>query len=164
VFTDSLRELFLEVLFPIRRDNDWTIYGWALMTNHYHLVLRTGEAGLSVGMHALQNRIARASNAALGRINHAFGKRFWSEHIEDDAQLHATIAYVLWNPARVGRGAHPADSDWTSYRATIGLDPRPPCLDAQAVLAHYGAVPDRQRESFVRYVGDPGWGRARRAA
>ena len=100
IFDDVLRTFFLNHLGRIARDYDWLIFAYALMTNHFHLVLRVGEAGLSKGMCELNGGFARASNARFGRVDHCFGKRFWSTHLETDGHFLASVRYTLWNPPR----------------------------------------------------------------
>jgi hypothetical protein len=39
------------------------------------------------------------------------------------------ICYIHRNPVRAGVVADPANNDWTSHRAYLGLDPRPSWLD-----------------------------------
>ena len=111
IFDDVLRELFRLQLDIVRRRFDWEVYAWALMTNHFHLVLKIGDAGLSNGMRQLNTGFALASNARFGRINHCVGERFYSRQITSEHQLFASIRYTLWNPARAGIGERPADYD-----------------------------------------------------
>ncbi len=152
IFDDALRLQFLRLLDPIARDFGWTIYGWALMPNHYHLIVRVGVAGISDGMQRLNHRFARISNVAHGRINHALGQRFWSKPIRNDAHLMGTVAYICWNPARIGRGRHPADSHWTSYRAAAGLVVPPRCFDLDQLYGLYANEVVVARRRFCSHV------------
>ena len=107
IFDDALRELFPLQLDIVRRRFDWEVYASALMTNHFHLVLKIGDAGLSNGMRQLNTRFALASNAGSARINHCVGERFYSRQITSEHQLFASIRYTLWNPARAGSACVP---------------------------------------------------------
>jgi REP element-mobilizing transposase RayT len=154
IFDDALRPLFLALLANAVRQYGWKVYAYALMTNHFHLLIQLAVGGLSAGMCELNTAFARASNARFGRINHALGRRFWSSPLESEEHLRATIAYVLWNPPRKGVGDHPRDSTWTSYRACAGLDAAPPCLAVEDVLALHGRDHVVGRDAFCRYVSD----------
>ena len=154
IFDDALRELFPLQLDIVRRRFDWEVYAWALMTNHFHLVLKIGDAGLSNGMRQLNTGFALASNARFGRINHCVGERFYSRQITSEHQLFASIRYTLWNPARAGIGVRPADTNWTSYRATAGLDHQPRALGVAPLLRYFGPDPDRARAGFCVFVDD----------
>ena len=57
------------------------------MTNHYHLVVRIRDAGLSAGICELNGSFAKLTNRRLERSNHLFGRRFWSELIDTDEYL-----------------------------------------------------------------------------
>jgi REP element-mobilizing transposase RayT len=152
VFDDEVRRLHIRNLGYIAEDHDWTVFAWAVMSNHYHAILQIGEGGLAEGMQRLNLRLARASNARFDRINHALGAPYWSNHIDTPEYFEASLLYTLWNPARVGKGRHPADSDWSSYRATVGLDWAPRGLAPTEVLRYFGRTPAAARQAFERFV------------
>ncbi len=154
IFDDVLRPFFVGRLGGVARAFGWVVYGYATMTNHFHLVLQIGEKGLSDGMQRLNLSLARASNARFDRSNHCLGQRFWSTRLETDEHLLASIRYTLWNPARAGIGAHPGDTTWTSFRASVGLDWRPEALAVTTLLGHFGTSPERGRDAFRRFVWD----------
>jgi REP element-mobilizing transposase RayT len=151
IFDEVLRDYFLTRLAAVAQEFDWSVYAYALMTNHFHLVLEIGTNGISDGMQRLNLNLARASNARFGRINHCLGDRFWSTPLKSDGHLLASLRYTLWNPARAGVGKDPADSTWTSFRASVGLDwPRGVAVDR--LLAHFGRTPATGRDAFRRFV------------
>jgi REP element-mobilizing transposase RayT len=152
IFDDEIRALHLRSLGSIARNFDWFVVAWAFMSNHYHLVVQIGDKGLAAGMQRLNLRLARASNARFGRINHALGQRYWSKLIETDEHLRASISYTLWNPARAGIGATPADSSWTSFRASVGLERAPDALALHRLHALFSTKPGNGYEKFERFV------------
>lgn len=125
---------FLLLLGKVARKYAWSIYAYCLMGNHYHLVLRLAEAGLSRGMCELNTAYALGFNARYQRINHLFGRRFWSEHITTDAYLFEAIRYVVQNPVRAGFCGSCDEWPWSSYRATVGLAKAHPFLMVDDVL------------------------------
>src|SRR5262249_22986912 len=128
IFDDELRSLFLRTLQLVSAASAWRVLAFALMRNHYHLVLKVGADGLSPGMCVLNTRFARASNGRFGRINHCFGQRFWSAHLETEHYLLNSVRYCHWNPARAQICTEPGESHWTSYRASIGFHELHPVL------------------------------------
>ena len=154
IFDDELRRLFLRRLAAVAGDHEWFVYAYALMTNHFHLVLQIGTKGMSAGMQQLNLSFARASNARLGRINHCLGQRFWSTQLKNDSHLLSSIRYTLWNPARAGVGVHPAESNWSSFRASIGLDWPHDALSVDRLLAHFGHNPEKARDALRKFVWD----------
>jgi putative transposase len=152
IFDDVLRSFFLARLAITAERYEWRVLAHALMRNHFHFVLRLGERGLSDGMCELNNAFARASNARFGRINHCFGQRFWSAHLETEHHLLNSIRYAMWNPPRAGRCADPSGSRWTSYRASVGLDPQPSALAVADLLALFDRDPTRAQRSLSAFV------------
>ena len=152
IFDDVLRPVFLFELDLVARAFDWWIYGWALMSNHYHLVLEITDLGLADGMHRLNNWFAKASNARFGRINHCVGDRYSSSPIESDAHFYNALRYVLWNPVRAGVVAHPSASGWTSYRPSVGLEHAPRVLAVGRLLAYFGAKPATAYAALQAFV------------
>jgi putative transposase len=106
------RRVFLALLDRVVHDLEWTLHGWCLMTNHFHLIVETRHENLSPGMQRLNGVYAQWFNAWHSRANHLFGRRFWAKRIEDDAQLQQTATYVLNNPVRAGLCTNPWDWRW----------------------------------------------------
>jgi putative transposase len=154
IFDDALRRVFILQLTRIAARFGWRVLMYALMTNHFHLVFQLAEGGLSDGMRDLNTSFARVSNARFGRINHCFGNRFWSVHLETESHLLASIRYGLWNPARAGVGEHPADSSWTSFRPCAGLDWAPDVLALPDLLGLFGSNPARAQRAFQSFVSE----------
>ncbi len=53
----------------------WTIYAWALLPNHGHLLLRTGSRSLPRSMRSLLAGYAGAVNRRHQRVGHFFQNR-----------------------------------------------------------------------------------------
>ena len=95
---DCDREEFLVLLERIARRYGWLFYAYCLMGNHYHLVMQIADKGLSRGMCELNTAHAVGYNVRHARINHLFGRRYWSELITTDAYLLGACRYVVQNP------------------------------------------------------------------
>jgi REP element-mobilizing transposase RayT len=98
-------------------------FAWAFMSNHVHLVLRTGPTPLKSLMHRLNTGYAVRFNRKYGRVGHLFQNRFRSEVVGDDADLLNVIRYVHLNPLRAGIVkdlGELAGHRWTGHGALIG--------------------------------------------
>jgi len=66
----------LRILAQALRDFDAQLFAFCLMGNHYHLVLQTRQANLSVVMHRVNTSHCRSFNQRHGRHGHVFEGRF----------------------------------------------------------------------------------------
>lgn len=131
---------------------DWRVLAYCLMTNHFHLVVKTVDPTISRGMQWLNSRYAEYFNGRYRLEGHALERRFWSKVVKTEDQLPTTIRYVLRNPVEAGICAHPAEWRWSSYRATAGLAPCPRFLDARAVQLLFASDPATGAKRFAAFV------------
>ncbi|HEX9982785.1 MAG TPA: transposase [Thermoanaerobaculia bacterium] len=149
---DSDRNHFLTLLGEVVHRFGWSITAFALMTNHYHLVVQTPEANLSRGMHWLNGTYAAWFNRRHKRSGHLLQGRFKAFLIDEDAYHAQVLRYVVLNPVRAGLAGRPEQHRWSSYRATAGLAPAPEWLDTSAALARFGsdvALAQAEYRAFV---------------
>jgi REP element-mobilizing transposase RayT len=132
----------------------WEVLSYCLLTNHYHLLIRVPEAGLSHGMCLLNGGYARQVNQRHGRRDHVFGRRFWSKHAEDEAYLRDAAHYIAWNPVRAGLARTPEDYRWSSHAALAGLAHAPSFLSVAALLGLFSPDPPTARIAYLRHVHD----------
>jgi putative transposase len=145
------RRLFCLTVERVRKRCGWDVLAYVLMSNHYHLLLRVGEDGLSDGMHDLNHGYAVTFNAHHGRINHVFGKRFWNRELTTDASLQAAARYIVQNPRRAGLATDLAGYPWSSYRATVGLEFPHITLDRDSLLGFFGSTPSRSLAAYTSF-------------
>jgi len=145
------RMLFCLTVERVRKRYGWDVLAYVLMSNHYHLLLRIGESGLSDGMHDLNHCYAVTFNAQHGRINHLFGKRFWNRELTTEGSLQAAARYIVQNPRRAGLVATLGDYAWSSYRATVGLEFPHVTLDRDLLLALFGSTPSESVAAYTTF-------------
>ena len=150
--TDFVR--FLEITEQATVRFRWQCLAYCLMTNHYHLVVRTPEPSISQALHHLNGSYARWFNRRHGYQGHLFQRRFHSRAIESDWHLLEACRYVVLNPVRAGLVGRPSEWTWSSYRATIGASPEACTLALDELLGFFGRPPARAREAFRAFVDD----------
>ena len=106
---------FLETLEKYREECGYSLYGYCLMPNHVHLVLREGKQPLETIMRRIGASYVYWYNAKYRRNGHLFQDRFKSEPVESDAYLLTVIRYVHWNPVKAGLCSVPEAYPYSSY-------------------------------------------------
>ena len=91
---------FIERLGSILTDTSTPCYAWTQMTNHVHLLLRTGHAPLSTVMQRLLTGYAQQYNRRHKRHGHLFQNRYKSILCEEDLYLLELVRYIHLNPIR----------------------------------------------------------------
>ena len=59
---EKLGERFIEIFRQVVDRDEATPFGWCLLGNHYHLILRQGPVSLSRSLKTLQQGVTRARN------------------------------------------------------------------------------------------------------
>jgi REP element-mobilizing transposase RayT len=120
-FTDADRELFLSTLTGVVTRYHWICRAYCLMANHYHLLVETPKANLSIGMRQLNGIYTQSFNRRHNRVGPLFQGRFKAILVERDSHLLELCRYIVLNPARLKSSAKASTWKWSSYRATAGL-------------------------------------------
>src|SRR5438046_9253599 len=71
-WSDSDRELFLSILAQVVSRYGWLCHAYCLMDNHYHLLVETPKANLSLGMRQLNGVYKQAFNRHHQRRGHVY--------------------------------------------------------------------------------------------
>lgn len=138
--TDADLRRFLDLLAELPGRYAVRVHGYALMGNHFHLMLEDSLGNLPDAMSYLGGDLARRTNAARGVDGPLFRARYRNRVVLDDAYWRNLLAYLHLNPVRAGLVAHPDGSGWTSHRAYAGLSPAPPWLVREELLDLYDGV------------------------
>jgi REP element-mobilizing transposase RayT len=92
------RKNFVKRLGELAAGTKTTIYAWALLTNHAHILLRSSEIGLSGFMRRLLTGYAISYNRRHRRWGHLFQNRFKSIICDEDAYFTEPVRYIHLNP------------------------------------------------------------------
>lgn len=108
---------FLEMLDSCLERRPVPVLAYALMPNHWHLLLRPGSSSeLSQLLHSLTARHAARFRHASGTVGggHVYQARFSSTVVRDAVQYLRTVRYVETNPLRAKLVGRAEDWKWTS--------------------------------------------------
>ncbi len=143
--TDDDRKEFLDILGEISARFDVEIYAYVLMSDHYHLLLRTLQPNLSKCMQWLGTRYTRRFNLRNCQSGHLFQGRFKSILVENDAYLLRLSYYIHRNPLRAGIVKHLAEYEHSSYRSYIYQHMGPAWLKTDLLLSQFDNVKDKKK-------------------
>lgn len=124
------------------------------MDNHYHLLIETPQANLSLGMRQLNGRYTQAYNRRHERVGHLFQGRFTAILVEKEAHLLELCRYVVLNPVRAKIVTHPRLWAWSSYRATVSEAQAPAWLTTDWILGQFGQRVGAAQEKYRSFVGE----------
>jgi REP element-mobilizing transposase RayT len=157
---DEDRSRFLRIVESAVATYNLRIKAFCLMRNHYHFVLKTPESNLSDAMQFINGVFAQRSNRRHQQTGHVFEGRFRSLIIQQDSYLMRAARYVVRNPVRAGLVEDAASWNWSSYRATAGLEPAPDWLDTNWIQDAFASdlLVEAQRQ-YIHYVNSPAAGR-----
>jgi REP-associated tyrosine transposase len=132
--SDDDRHLFLGLLEVLTERFHIEIYAYVLMNNHYHLLLKTVDANLSMAMQWFGTSYTRRFNLNNHRSGHLFQGRYRSIIVENDAYLMRLSCYVHRNQLRAGVIDRIADYPWSSYRFYAYKKKPPGWLNTKIIL------------------------------
>ena len=94
------RENFLDRLCTIVAESQTDCYAWVLMTNHVHMLLKTGLTPIATVMSRLLTGYALSFNRRHRRHGQLFQNRYKSFLCEEDLYLKELVRYIHLNPLR----------------------------------------------------------------
>jgi putative transposase len=145
---------FLNLLALVISKYAWICHSFCLMENHYHLILETPCGGLSDGMHMINGAYCVRFNRKYGCSGHVLQGRFHSPVIEHDDYFLELLRYIALNPVKDGFVQHPADWQWSCYKAFAGLEPLPSFLSIERALGAFDDNLARARGLYSNFVLD----------
>ncbi len=139
-------EVFLDTLGEVSERNGWLIHAFALMGNHYHLLIETPEANLVDGMRWFQGTYTQRFNIRHKEWGHLFQGRYKALLVDDGEYFRAVADYIHLNPARAHcfdlEKGRLTDYKWSSFCGYMRPAKRPGFLVVDRVLENHGFADD----------------------
>jgi putative transposase len=151
---DTDRNNFLDRLGGIIRETKTSCFGWALIPNHFHLLLRTGAVPIATVMRRLLTGYAVSHNRRHRRSGHLFQNRYKSILCQEDAYLLELARYIHLNPirARIVKDINALDKyPFSGHSAIMGKVMRQ-WQDIEWVLKLYDDRPWMGRRRYRAFV------------
>lgn len=145
---------FMSRLGQLAIETRTAIYAWSLMTNHAHLLLRSGPHGLSEYMRRLLTGYAITYNRRHSRHGHLFQNRYKSIVCDEDTYFRELVRYIHLNPLRAGLVKSFSVLErypWCGHGALMGrliYD----WQDCEYVLSWFGNTTKKAQPAYNNYV------------
>lgn len=153
---DHDRQLFVDRLTALLSETGVRCYAWALLSNHFHLLLMPTSTPLSHFMRRLLTGYAVSFNRRNNRAGHLFQNRYKSIVCEEEPYLLELVRYIHLNPLRAGMVASLAELDfypWSGHGVLVGnrqFDGQ----DTGAILERFGQRIATAQKKYRQFVSD----------
>lgn len=151
---DEDRKDFLERLGTLLPETGMRCYAWALLPNHFHLLLRTGERPLSDLMRRLLTGYAVRFNLRNDRSGHLFQNRYRSILCQEEPYFLELVRYIHLNPLRAGVVADLKALEkypFCGHGVILGVQEND-WQQVKEILERFGSSPAKARERYRDFV------------
>ncbi|UCF03896.1 MAG: transposase [Deltaproteobacteria bacterium] len=148
------RKDFISRMGKIASETGTPVYAWALMTNHAHILLRSGPSGLSRYMLRFLSGYAGSYNRRHRRHGHLFQNRYKSIVCEEDRYFRELVRYIHLNPLRAKLVESLAQLDrylWCGHAVLMGKI-KNDWQDRDYVLKWFGAKKREAKRAYRQFV------------
>jgi putative transposase len=151
---DQDRDFFVTRLGDLVVRTQTKCLAWALIPNHFHLLLKTGTEPIAGLMRRLLTSVAVTHNRRHGRSGHVFQNRYKSILCQEDAYLKALVRYIHLNPLRSGIVKDIGALDryrFAGHSFILGKE-KNAWQSVNEVLAHFGPKKRVARGAYREFV------------
>jgi len=153
---DTDRSRFVERLSALLVETDTDCFAWALIPNHFHLLLRPNRIELKQFMRRLLTGYAVNFNIRHNRAGHVFQNRYKSIVCEEETYLLELVRYIHLNPLRAklvpnltALNVYP----WCGHSVVMGMHKRPGQV-VEDILLRFGDTLEKSRQGYYQYIQD----------
>ncbi len=153
---DDDRHRFVQRLSSLLVETETKCLAWALMPNHFHLLLRPSRCKLATFMRRLLTGHAVYFNLRHQRSGHLFQNRYKSLVCQEDEYLLQLVRYIHLNPLQGRLLADLPSLDqyrWTGHGVIIGKQEMPG-QDVGFVLSMFGRKITDARKGYRSFIAD----------
>lgn len=151
---DTDRNRFVERLGKVLSSTETSCYAWALIPNHFHLLLKTGNVPIAAVMRRLLTGYAVTFNRRHQRSGRLFQNRYKSILCQEDAYLLELVRYLHLNPirARLVKDLKALNKyPYSGHSAIMGKQ-IVPWQDTEMVLRQFGPGKGAARKKYLSFV------------
>lgn len=98
------------------------VQAFVLMSNHFHLLIKTAHPNLDQAMQYLLRETSRRIGFLSKRINHVFARRYHPTLIEDENARNIVYKYIYRNPVAAGMVRRVEHYPFSSLQVLLGRE------------------------------------------
>lgn len=153
---DGDRAMFVNRFSSLLEETSTDCFAWALIPNHFHLLLRPTQIHLGTFMRRLLTGYAVNFNHRHKRSGHLFQNRYKSIVCEEETYLLELVRYIHLNPLRARQVGNLDALDrypWSGHAVLLG---KGKCVgqNTDAVLVRFGKRIATARRNYRQFVED----------
>jgi putative transposase len=145
---------FLTALSELKERKPFELYGYCLLDNHFHLLLRPTGATISRIMQSLLVSHTQRYHRHYQSGGHVWQGRFKSPVIQNDEHLLTVLRYIEANPLRAKLVRRADEYPWCSYRAH-GLGEANELVDSLQNYEELSPYPQVRQRKWAEKVHAP---------
>ena len=142
---------FLHAIADLKERKPFGLYGYCLMANHVHLLVRPRKTSISRIMQSLMVSHTQRYHRCHDTGGHVWQGRFKSPVIQDDDHLLCVLRYIEANPLQAGIVERAGDYRWSSF-AAHGRGEANTLLDRVVAYEGLAKSPAGRRRRWSAYV------------
>ena len=148
---DGDRVKFLDVLKQSKEKSGFELYGYCLLGNHVHLLLRERMESLSLTIQRVCSSFVIWYNWKYDRFGHLFQERYKSEVVENQAYLLTVLRYIHQNPIKAGITNTVEGYKWSSYQEYML---KQNIIDTGFILESFATEKQRAITEFNKFMNE----------
>ncbi|WP_141604455.1 transposase [Terrilactibacillus laevilacticus] len=144
---------FMYILRKVYEKTPFELASYCLMTNHFHLQLRSRDYPISKIMSLINKRYANYYNTRYHLTGHVYEKRYYDKMIDFGTGMLEVSRYIHLNPVRANMVSLPQEYPWSSYLHYQNQTfIRYPFINHDILLEHFLGELDQKVEKYCQYV------------
>lgn len=150
------RQFFIELLSEANKLFNIEVHAYCLMSNHYHLLIKTPFPNLSRTMQYINGVYTPYFNRDLNMDGPLFRGRYKAILISYDEYYLNVSRYIHLNPMEAKITNHPLSFRWSSYRYFVTSCQKPSWLNIKSTLDFFPSTnPMEEYRKFIKLGIDP---------
>ena len=153
IFLDSRDyQAFIDLLKAVSKMFNAQIAAYALMPNHYHLLLRTPEGNINRIMRHIGGVYTQMFNRRHDHDGQLFRGRYKAILVDEEEYLLGLVRYIHQNPLKANMVKTLEEFNWISHRGYLSSDDAWEWLYREPVLKKFSNHLDEAQSGYRRFM------------